>query len=129
MGITYVVDHERRRISGRGEGPLSYEEFCDYADAGQRERAAGYDVIFDATGAVPNLTGEQVQQLVLRVHETPPLRLWGETAIVATEPVVFGLARMYGILCERVGASVEVFRTVAEAERWLDSRPNRPPVA
>jgi hypothetical protein len=124
MGITYVVDHERHRISARGEGPLNYEEICDYADAGRRERTAGYDELFDATGAA----AEQVRQLVLRVHQTPPLGSWGVTAIVATKPVVFGLARMCSILCEGVGASVAVFHTLAEAEQWLNSHPSGPRV-
>jgi hypothetical protein len=128
VGITYFVDHARRRISARGEGPLSFEAICAYTDAGRRARVAGYDEIFDATAAVPDVTAEQVRQLVVRVHQTAPLRTWGATAIVATQPFVFGLARMYGILCEAVGAHVEVFRTFAEAERWLDSRPNNPPV-
>jgi hypothetical protein len=47
-------------------------------------------------------------------------------AIVATEPVVFALARMYAIRCAAFGPRVEVFRTVAEGEQWLDTRPIGP---
>src|SRR5713226_5735817 len=63
--------------------------------------------------ARPNTTGSVATMAVSPI---------GKTAIVATEPVVFGLARMYAILCEQMGPPVEVFRTVAEAEQWLDSR-------
>jgi hypothetical protein len=129
MGITYTVDHERRRVLARVEGLLTFADLSAYVDAGERERAPGYCELFDACGVTAaDLTGMQVQAMVWRAvqaHRKTPL---GSTAIVATQPVVFGLARMYATLCEWAGNSVAVFRTVEEAERWLDSHPNGSPV-
>jgi hypothetical protein len=122
MGITYVVDHARRRVLTRAEGLLTLVDIAAHADAETRERSPSYQELFDATGATTDLTAEQVQAMVLRAYQAFQKEPIGEIAIVATEPVVFGLARMYAILCEQVGVTVEVFRTVAEAEQWLDSR-------
>jgi len=44
----------------------------------------------------------------------------GPTAIVTNNDVVFGMARMYSLLAESVGAAAEVFRDLESATRWLD---------
>jgi hypothetical protein len=123
MGITYVVDHERRRISARGEGRLTYEEVCDYGEAVRPFRMVGYDELFDAAAVVATLTPDQIRTLAVRAQQEPtPPAPWGMTAIVAKEPVVFGLSRMYATLAESAGLRVGVFYGLAEAEAWLDSR-------
>jgi len=48
------------------------------------------------------------------VHELYP------TAIVASDDVVFGMARTYSILMEDSAAPVGVFRDRASAGSWLD---------
>jgi hypothetical protein len=122
MGITYVVDHARRRVLTRAEGLLTFAEMVAHIDAEMRERPPGYQELFDATGAPTDLTAEQVQTMVQRGNQASQKEPIGDVAIVATEPATFGLARMYSILCEQTGPRVEVFRTVADAELWLDSR-------
>jgi hypothetical protein len=120
MGITLRVDDERRRIVASGEGPLSYEEVCDYVDAVRPHRMAGYDELFDATETAATLTAEQMRSLAVRAHQAPNSPVpWGLTAIVAKEPAVFGLWRMYAILSEGAGVRVGVFYRLAEAEAWL----------
>ena len=47
----------------------------------------------------------------------------GPTAIVANDDKLFGMARMYSILAEQDGISVDVFRDIESAERSLDSEP------
>jgi hypothetical protein len=106
----------------RAEGLLTFADLVAHVDAERRDRSPSYQELFDATGATTDLTAEQVQAMVLRAYQMFQKEPIGETAIVATEPVVFGLARMYAIQCEQLGPPVEVFRTVAEAEQWLDSR-------
>jgi hypothetical protein len=44
----------------------------------------------------------------------------GATAIVTTDDVLYGMARMYSILAEGVGAVSEVFSDVESATRWLN---------
>jgi hypothetical protein len=122
MGITYVVDHARRRVLTRADGLITFADIAAHSDAEMRDRPLGYQELFDATGATTDLTAEQVQTMVQRAYQVFQKEPVGEVAIVATEPVMFGLARMYAILCEQTGPPAEVFRTVADAEQWLDSR-------
>jgi hypothetical protein len=120
MGMTLRVDHERQRIVASGEGPPTYEEICGYVDAVRPHRLAGYDELFDATETVATLTAEQMRSLAVRAHQAPSSPVpWGLTAIVAREPAVFGLWRMYATLSEGAGVRVGVFYRLAEAEAWL----------
>ena len=123
MSITFRVDHERRRILACGEGRLTYEEVCDYGVAVRPFRMVGYDELFDAAAVVATLTPDQIRTLATRAQqEATATALWGMIAIVAKEPVVFGLSRMYATLAESAGLKVAVFYDLAEAEEWLGSR-------
>jgi CO/xanthine dehydrogenase Mo-binding subunit len=120
MGITFRVDHERRRILATGEGQLTFEEVCDYADAIRPYRMVGYDELFDAAAVHATLTPDQIRTLAARAQQAPtPPAPWGVIAIVAKEPVVFGLSRMYATLAESAGLKVGVFYGLPEAEEWL----------
>ncbi len=121
MAITFVVDHQRRRVSTRAEGALTFADIAAHADAQLQARPPSYAELFDATGATLAITVAGVRSLVLRAGRVRPGGPLGPTAIVATVPVVFGLARMYSLLCDGVGVRVGVFHSVAEAEAWLDA--------
>ena len=67
-----------------------------------------------------DLKADQVRRLVDRATSMLRTVQLGATAIVSANPLVFGIARMYGILAGQRGISVEVFRDVETASRWLD---------
>ncbi len=76
--------------------------------------------MIDATAATTNLTAEEVRKIVGRVHEMMRSGPFGPTAIVTNNDVVFGMARMFAILCElQQGPPVGVFRTLDEGRDWL----------
>jgi len=66
------------------------------------------------------LTPDEVRLLVLRAADMLRALDLGPTAIVTTDDVVFGMARMYALLAERAGVSAEAFRDVPSAANWLD---------
>ena len=43
----------------------------------------------------------------------------GPVAFVTTMPAAFGMVRMYSTLAGQVQQTVEVFRDIGDAERWL----------
>ena len=67
-----------------------------------------------------DLMSAQVRQLVLRAADMLRVVKLGPTAIVTTDDVLYGMARMYSVLAEAVGARTEVFRDLESAARWLD---------
>jgi hypothetical protein len=120
MPITWFVDNQRGRLQTRAVGRISYEEILKHLEVEGRERALGYHELFDADDATTTLTGDQVRQLVWHVRHLLAREPFGPTAIVATNDLVYGMARMLAIWCEDTGPSFGVFRDVATAEGWLD---------
>ena len=43
----------------------------------------------------------------------------GPTAIVTTNDIVYGMARMYALLTERLGVNAEAYRDTQSASNWL----------
>jgi hypothetical protein len=62
----------------------------------------------------------QVRQLVLRAADLLRVVKLGPTAIVTTDDVVYGMARMYSVLAEGLGVRTDVFRDLESAARWLN---------
>jgi hypothetical protein len=120
MPIRYVIDGNRKRLLTHAEGLVTFQELSQHLDAEERDRGLGLPELFDARGATTNLTTGQVRTLVQRAADTLRGTALGPTAIVATNDVAFGMARMYAILTEQAGARVEVFRDIESATRWLD---------
>ena len=119
MPIQYVIDRTHQRILTRAEGLVTFEDLSQHLDAEERDRGLELPELFDARGATTNVTTQQVRRLVYRAAATLRSISLGPTAIVATDDLVFGTARMYAILTEDAGARVEVFRDVESANRWL----------
>jgi hypothetical protein len=121
MPIPYTLDRERNRMYTRADGLLTLAELETHLDVEEADRAAGYAELFDARGATTNLTPGDVRRLVARARQMQQAgTVIGPTAVVADNDVLYGMARMYAMLCEFVDAPVEVFREVEPALAWLD---------
>ena len=119
MPIQYVIDSIHQRLLTHADGLVTFQDLSRHLDAEERDRALELPELFDARGATTDVTAEEVRRLVQRAADTLRRIPLGPTAIVATDDVVFGMARMYAILTEDAGARVEVFRDVEPANRWL----------
>ena len=121
MPITHVIDRVRQRMFAQANGLITFEDLNAHLDAEERERGLDLPELFDARGASTNVTPAQVRQLVNRAHTTLHKGPLGPTAIVVTDDMAFGMARMYAILGNPLGIVVEVFRDIESAEQWLAS--------
>ncbi|MBI1372274.1 MAG: hypothetical protein GC159_05875 [Phycisphaera sp.] len=76
--------------------------------------------LVDARDVTPDVTSDELRryaELIARHNGSLPKT---RTAIVTNDDLTFGLARMYSGMVESTGREVEVFRTIADAERWLE---------
>jgi hypothetical protein len=119
--MTFAVDRVLQRMVTHADGLVTYAELDEHLDAEERERGLGLPELIDASGASTNIKPDDVARLVQRAARTSQNVPLGPTAIVVQDAVAFGMARMYSILMDRVGAPVEVFRDRAAAVRWLES--------
>ena len=106
MPIQYVIDGIHQRVLTHADGLVTFQDLSEHLDAEERDRGLGLHELFDARGATTNVTADQVRMLVQRAADTLRRIPLGPTAIVATDDVAFGMARMYAILTEQAGARV-----------------------
>jgi hypothetical protein len=129
MTISYEIDRERGLIQTRCLGKTTLDEVLDhFAELDARpDMPQGIDVLLDLT-EMENAPGrEQLRTVAGEVRELTPKLRWGVIAIVAPGDLLFGMSRMFGIFSEGHFANTGVFRTLPEAQRWLDAERSRRP--
>jgi len=119
MPITYVIDRILQKMTTQAVGLITFEDINHHLDGEERERALGLPELIDARNATTDLRPDQVHRLVRRTVDAAKRIPLGATALVTSDDVVFGMARMYSILLDDV-APVEVFRDCETAIRWLE---------
>ena len=121
MPIRFILDpkHELLLLT-TAEGLVTFEEILKHIDMEAGEILLRHRELFDARTATTNLTADQVRQIVARLHTVMHSGLFGPVAVVTTDDVFFGMARMMGMFSEaRNGPQVAAFRTYDEALDWL----------
>jgi hypothetical protein len=122
MPIRYSIDPIHQRLLTHADGVVTFHDINAHLDEEQRNRDLTRAELVDARGATTDLTADQVRRLVQRAASMLRDVQLGPTAIVTSNDVLFGMARMYSILADGVGANAEAFREMASAIKWLDSQ-------
>ena len=119
MPINYSVDPRSGYLLTRADGVVTLKDIDAHLEVEQRNRDLHRPELIDARDAFTDVTPVQVRRLIQRAANTLQVADVGPTAIVTTNDVVYGMARMYSILAESVGITAEVFRDLQSAHRWL----------
>jgi hypothetical protein len=120
MPIRFTYDQQLKILFTTVEGRVSFVEIQRHLDEEAAAKALGYREIVDASAASTNLTSEEARKLARRLETMMRNGPLGPTAIVTTNDVSFGMARMLAILCELwSGPQVAVFRSLDEGLDWL----------
>jgi hypothetical protein len=130
MPISYEIDRERGLIWTRCIGVSTLEEVLAHFGElrSQPNLPEGMDVLLDLSEMTNAPERDQLRSVAGEVKDLTPKLRWGAIAIVAPTDLLFGMSRMFGIFSEGHFADTGVFRTIGEAERWLDlERRARPP--
>jgi hypothetical protein len=124
MPVTYEIDRKRERIRTRCIGAVTIEEVVGhFAALGQDpdcpDRA---DVLLDLSEQTSIPTKEHLEVVTRAIRGVRSRVQFGAFAVVAFQDALFGMLRMLEVFAEQYFQETCVFRTVAEAEAWLDSR-------
>jgi hypothetical protein len=133
MSIEYEIDHAKRLVVVVCHGEVGRLDIEEYLDKVVVADALPYAKIFDTTNATAALDDADMMALGARIRAYDGISEMGPLAIVAAAVEAENRARQFAALA---GANrpVEIFRTVAAAERWLEAqtmagqtpRPTRP---
>ena len=121
MPIDLVFDPTHERLHTTALGLITLRELLDHVEDEARKDHLGVKELFDAREATTDLTSLQIGELVDRMRHHASVGRLGPTALVTTNDVVYGMARMYSILSQDYDPGFAVFRDIASAEQWLES--------
>jgi len=120
VAIHYVHDRVQDRLITTAEGLVTFDDLTAHLDMEEHNRDLGRAELIDARTATTNVTASQVRRLAQRAADMLARAPLGPTAVVTTNDVAFGMARMYSVFAGSAGAIVEVFRDVEAAKAWLE---------
>jgi hypothetical protein len=121
MPIVTEFDAARKRLRTTATGVISLADLFAHLDSEEADKHLAAPELIDARGATTKLTTPELRQLISRMRDYASHAALGPTALVTDNDVVFGMARMYSVLIEEFDARFFVFRSLADAERWLDA--------
>jgi len=130
--MKYEIDAARQLMTVVGTGRLSFEDVMQH----QREVSSDPHVtpglrvltdLRDVTGL--DFSGREVLKLAQTRGDFPVLGIYGRTAVVATDPLMVGMARMYMLSRRKFIQPMAVFPEPEAAIAWLDSGAPPPPPA
>lgn len=122
MPITYERDDRRHRIIVTLEGTFDVDEIVATLDRQASEGTWHHTRLYDLRALREAPTSPQIKALLGHVRERTRVHgLRGPVAVVTDHLAVYGMVRMYMSLGENDG-TVEVFRDIAAADRWLTAR-------
>ena len=112
---------DKRLLRATARGNISLHDVLAHLEREQAANALGIPELIDARDATTDMRGRQVRELVSHLRKLSHRYPLGPTAFVATDDVVYGMARMYSILCADFDPRFAVFRDTASADAWLQS--------
>jgi hypothetical protein len=119
LKVDYSIDKQQRLVRTTAEGCVTFEDARVHQNRllADPDFDASFDQLIDATYATKfDISAEEARDLAMRRMFAPEAR----RALVATEPHIFGLARMMEIYREGLeGAEVQVFYSISNALKWL----------
>lgn len=122
MPIQVRVDETRELVELVFAGEVTNSELVETLDRYLLEPFSTFPLgLFDLSGVTDmKVSADTVRAVARRAAQHVDSRLEeGKLAIVAPRDLLFGMARMYGILRDDSPVEVRVFRERDEAESWL----------
>ena len=121
MPLTYRRDDTRRLVTVIAVGDITLTEAIEMLDRRVMDGTWSYSLLYDGRQRSGTMDAQEVRILVeltrsLSNRHGPS----GPMALVREDAGGFGMSRMFGILSEDLRARVAVFRSIEEAEQWLD---------
>jgi hypothetical protein len=126
MSITYTIDQDRKIIYTTIIGHLTLQDAREYfrklkEDQSIPQHLNGF-LDLRETKTIP--TTQQLVEITKEIHHLQSRVTWGFCAITASEPALYGMGRVLGVIAQAMFSDIQVFYTNDEAKIWLDSKIN-----
>jgi hypothetical protein len=124
LPISHQVDPQRRRVYSTVEGRVQLSEMIAMTEAvvADPDFRPGFSILSDHRRIEMPATPQQMQGLLEQLHKLSSRLGAGRWAVVTLKAASYGMMQMLRTLVPyRTGMEMEVFTTLEDAERWLDS--------
>ncbi len=123
MGIAFQL--HRTEIRFRTTGDVDYGDGLQtmrsaFAAAKAPDAGTLWDLLFDISESQENRSSDELRGVAEEIERHREL-LPGRAAVVATNPLHYGLARMFCVFMQSVGFEAMVFASVGEGTSCLQS--------
>jgi hypothetical protein len=126
MSITYTIDQDRQIIFTEILGKITLQDVLEHFRMLKTDHNVppNLDVLLDLrqTKSIPST--QQIELITEEIHHLQSKIAWRYCAIVASEPALYGMARVLGVIAEKIFSEIQVFYTYDEAIIWLESKIN-----
>jgi hypothetical protein len=121
MPVTYIIDGKAKLICTACSSPLTFADVLGHFKTLRDDPACvgRLDVLLDVSEADAVPASNQLGAVATELAAVRAKVRFGRCAVAATRDAMFGMMRMFEVLAGRYFESIQVFRTVAEAEAWL----------
>ena len=121
MPLTYRRDDARRMVTVTAVGEITLTEAIEMLDRRVMDGTWSYSLLYDGRQRTGTMDAQEVRILVeltrsLSNRHGPS----GPMALVRDDAAGYSAVRAFGSLTEDLSPRVAVFRTMEEAEQWLD---------
>ena len=125
MSLTMTVDHGRGIMLARAQGSVTADDVRHHIKEERNAGGLSLCELIDARGSHPELSAEDVREIVDVLRQLGRDSRLGPTAVVIDTDVHFGMMRMLEMLVEDV-CQISPFRRMEDAEEWLAQFSKRP---
>lgn len=124
MPITYQIDRKVALIRTRCWGNVTIDEVRDHFRqlVKDPDRPDCLDVFLDLRDITSTPSAEDIREAGNTIARLPSTVRFGVCAIVAQRDALYGMSRMFSVFVERFFTAITAFRSVPEAEAWLQAQ-------
>jgi nitrogenase molybdenum-iron protein alpha/beta subunit len=129
MSLTYRLHGETLEFKTTGD--VEHTPGLEILKAGFAEAARtgrqSWDLYFDIRASTENREAGELRQIAATIAAYRSI-LTGGCAVVAGDPLHYGLARMFAVFMETLGFAVRVCTAADEAHAWLHRHRESPAI-
>ena len=124
MPVTYEIDSARKLIHTICSAPLNFTQVIEHFRVLKEDPACTgrLDVLLDVSTADTLPMSSQLGPISAELGAVRSKVQFGNCAIIAPRDAMFGMMRIFEIAAGSYFRAIRVFRTPAEAEKWMSSQ-------
>jgi len=124
MPIKSWIEKKKKRVHAVLSGKVSLDEMIKTINSSVKDPdfESGFDVLSDHTRIEQPIETQQVKFLAMHIESLRTNFAGSRWAVVTNSKVSYGMMRMLSVFLEQIPMKLDVFYSLEDAEKWLESK-------